>query len=677
MTGKLTTIVAVDVDNFSALAEADEAAAIAAVARLGERCAKVAESYGGRIFNTSGDAVMMEFSSASGGLHAAADLAADPDPPIRVGVHVGEASALPTGDLLGRGVSVAAQLQAHARPGVVLVSEDAKRALRSPLADRLVPKGAIKLEKPDEMLAIFEFAATDKDRRRKPFTRTQLMLAGAATLAALVVLGLLALPLLHRAPHLHVAVLTLAAGEDSELHGLAEGIAEDATLALNARRINTLPRAAGGRERDDALARAQRDGAELALAGEVARNGRSLRVTMSVTRTADRTTLWTKSLEAPVEAAHALRRQAAAQGANALACGARALSARRSNGMSADTLTLLLGACSDADDRDRLADNRTALAEVTARAPDFALAHAMLAAQTATLSAMATEPQRAQLRTEARAHAELALRRDRRAGEAYLALERLEPRRRWDARERVLERGLEHDEHNSALNAEYAALLFEVGRFADALAYARNSSTLDPLSVAKRHTVGSILLQNGDIEQARDIAHDLSGEWPDDHSAWLLQLRVAFWSGAYDDALALIEAPASQIRSIRARQCWRYAAEIMRAPAPAPQAAVERVIDCNESGDLPTGQALMQLSTLGRLDEAFALARTRFMDEQRGGEDALFSAATRAMRQDARFMPLMNDLGLLGYWRLSGRWPDFCREPGLPYSCQDEARRLL
>ena len=55
--GKLTTIVAVDVDGFSAMAEADETGAIAAVARLGERCANIASEHGGRIFNTSGDAV--------------------------------------------------------------------------------------------------------------------------------------------------------------------------------------------------------------------------------------------------------------------------------------------------------------------------------------------------------------------------------------------------------------------------------------------------------------------------------------------------------------------------------------------------------------------------------------------------------------------------------------------
>jgi len=266
------------------------------------------------------------------------------------------------------------------------------------------------------------------------------------------------------------------------------------------------------------------------------------------------------------------------------------------------------------------------------------------------------------LRREARVQAESALRRDRHNGDAYLALARLEPRRRWDARERMLERGLENDERNSGLNAEYAALLFEVGRFTDALAYARNSSTLDPLSIGKRQTIGSILLQSGDAEQARDVAHDLSSAWPNDPAAWLLQLRVAFWSGAYDDALALINAPASQIRSVRARQCWQYAADAMRSQEGARRAAIQRLMQCNESGDLPTSQTLMQLSSLGALDEAFALARLRYVDEQRGGEDVLFSAATQAMRADPRFMLLADDLGR---WLLASQRPLAGFLPGL------------
>jgi tetratricopeptide (TPR) repeat protein len=345
----------------------------------------------------------------------------------------------------------------------------------------------------------------------------------------------------------------------------------------------------------------------------------------------------------------------------------------------ADAYALLLGACARREDRDARGQNRDALSQAVALAPDLALARAMLASETAALLDSASEPQRRGLRTEIRDDAERAIRQDRSLGEAYLALERIEPRRRWDARERTLQQGLQHDERNSALSAEYSALLFEVGRFDDALAYARNASTLDPLSLHKQTAVAGIVLQDGDVESARDIADELTDAWPQDPNLWLLRLRIAFWSGTYDDALTLINAPASQIRSTRARQCWRYAADAMRAQENtiARAAAFRQVVDCTDTGDLPTAQALMQYSRLGQLDEAFALARLRFGDEQRGGEDALFGAATHAMRADPRFMPLMRDLGLLAYWRLSGHWPDFCRDPSLPYRCQAEAQRLL
>ncbi|MCX7357549.1 MAG: hypothetical protein NT015_05325 [Alphaproteobacteria bacterium] len=671
--GKITTIVAVDVDGFSAMAEADETGAIAAVARLGERCAKIASEHGGRIFNTSGDAVMMEYSSAFGAVHAALDLAATSDPPIRIGVHTGEVSPMPTGDLLGHGVSVAARLQKHARPGVVIVSDDTRKALRGPLVDKLTAKGSIKLEKMDESIAIYELASEASAGVKRPWTRKKIMIVGGGAAAVVVLLGILAWPLLNHEPRPRAAVLSLAA-TDRDLQGIAEGVAEDANTALRAAGIDTVAReSSSDAPREQLLDRARGSGATFALEGSVQRADRTVSITVSVARTADRTSLWSETVEGPIEAAPALRQRAASHGVNALSCALRAGATAP-----ADAYALLLGACARRDDHDARGQNRDALSQVVARAPDLALARAMFAAESAALLDTASEPQRQQLRTDIHDNADRALRQDRSLGEAYIALERLEPRRRWDARERTLEQGIREDERNAALSAEYSAMLFEVGRFDDALAYARNASTLDPLSLNKRTTVGSIVLQTGDVEAARDTIGQLEDAAQDDTALWLLRLRVAFWSGSYDDALALINAPASQIRSTRARECWRYAVEAMRSQEGtiARAAAVRQIVNCSSSGDLPTAQTLMQYSRLGMLDEAFALARERFGDEQRGGEDVLFGEATRAMRADARFMPLMRDLGLLAYWRLSAHWPDFCRDPSLPYRCQAEAQRL-
>jgi hypothetical protein len=43
------------------------------------------------------------------------------------------------------------------------------------------------------------------------------------------------------------------------------------------------------------------------------------------------------------------------------------------------------------------------------------------------------------------------------------------------------------------------------------------------------------------------------------------------------------------------------------------------------------------------------------------------AAHLEPMRRDPRFISLMHDLGLLDFWRRSGRWPDFCEtEPVVP-----------
>lgn len=656
------------------MAEADEAAAIAAVARLGERCAKIAEHHSGRIFNTSGDSLMMEFANAFGAVHAALEVAAVADPPVRVAVHTGEVSPMPTGDLLGRGVSVAARLQSHARPGVIIVSEDTRKVLRGPLAEKLVSKGAVKLDKMDENIGIHELPVDANAGARRPLGRKQMIWIAAGGALAVIVLALVSWPLLNREQPPRVAVLSFTTLQDAALQGIAEGVAEDASAALRARGIDALARdSSRDTPREQALDGARGAGALFALEGSIEREQDTVRITIGVARTSDHAVLWSDTIEGTAAAAPALRQVAAGRGVSALACAVRAGATAP-----ADAYPLLLGACAHAENRDARGRNVEALSQAVAQAPDLGVARAMLAAETAALLETASEPQRQELRAEIHANAERALRQDRSLGEAYLALERIEPRRRWDARERTLQQGLDHDERNGALSSEYSELLFEVGRFDDALAYARNASTLEPLSLSKRAIVGSILLQNGDIESARDIVDELSDVWPNDANLWLLRLRVAFWGETYDDALALINAPASQIRSTRARQCWRHAVDAMRsAPNTLPRtAALRQIVDCSNTGDLPTAQALMQYSALGELDEAFALARQRFEDERRGGEEVLFSAATAPMRHDPRFMPLMRDLGLLGYWRLSGHWPDFCRDPSLPYRCQAEAQRL-
>src|SRR5262245_17275172 len=273
-TGRLATIVVVDVQGYSARAEANEARAVAAVARLIKRCGKIAKAHHGRVFNTAGDAVMMEFPNVASGIEAAAELALAPDPPIRVAVHLGEAAHMPGGDLLGHGVSVATRLQAHAPAGGVLVSEDARKGVHGPLAERLVAKGEVTLEKPHETLAIYELTrdpdvvahATSAQRVMQGARRTAIV--GMVALGAALAI-VLARPLLQPPPAPRVAVFSLAAPEDdAALRALASGVADDVALALSATGVQAVARAetaAGARE--ERLGHVRELGAALALDG--------------------------------------------------------------------------------------------------------------------------------------------------------------------------------------------------------------------------------------------------------------------------------------------------------------------------------------------------------------------------------------------------------------------------
>jgi adenylate cyclase len=677
---KLTTIVSVDIAGYSAMAQGDEEAAIAAVARLGERCAKAAADHGGRIFNTAGDAVLMEFTSVSGGLQAAAEIAADPEPRVRVGVHLGEVSELPNGDLLGHGVNVASRLQAHAKPRHVVVSEDARRALRGGLANHLVSRGVIKLEKIDESIGIYELTDEAHGRARVDTTQralrnTRFIAAGAIALAALLVLAWLAWPLLTRTPTVRVAVFSPNVA-DSGLEMLANGVADDITLALTAIGVDVLARAeTSGGTPEERLDRARELGAALAVDGSTERDGPTTRITIFIVRTDDRTTLWSSAFEGSVAELSGLRQRAAERSADVLSCGVQVVQDRGAD-MEAQTFSLLLRICGARRASDNFLEMRDAMAQVVAREPDFSFARALFAMGSVMAIEQTPESMRESQLQEARVNAERARREDSTIGESYIALSLLENRTNWQARERLLREALAHDELNGTLHNYYSNLMYEVGRVSEALAFAQRGMRLDPLSTSKRRNLAGLLVATGDHEAARDIVEGMADAYPDDPVHWWARFRTAFWSGGYDDAIALLDAPASQARSARAKVCWRQAADAMRNRVSRAQ-GLRQVIACDASGDLPSAQSLMLIAALGDADEGFARARTLFIDERRGGHEILFTPPTASLRADPRFMMLMRDLGLLGYWRLSGRWPDFCREPGLPYECEAEARRLL
>ncbi len=141
---RLAAIVAADVAGYSRLIGQDEEGTLRSLrAHRKKLIDPLIEEYGGRIANTAGDSLLLEFPSAVDAVRCTVavqegmaarnhDIEADRQIRFRVGIHVGDVVA-EDDDLLGDGVNVAARLEGLSDSGGAILSDDAYRQVRDRL----------------------------------------------------------------------------------------------------------------------------------------------------------------------------------------------------------------------------------------------------------------------------------------------------------------------------------------------------------------------------------------------------------------------------------------------------------------------------------------------------------------------------------------------------------------
>jgi class 3 adenylate cyclase len=127
-TRRLAAILAADVAGYSRLMGTDEEGTLTRLKMLrAELIDPAIASHHGRIFKTTGDGLLAEFSSVveavrcAVGWLAAMMQRAETRMKVRIGIHVGDA-IVESEDMLGDGVNVAARLEGLAEPGGVCAS---------------------------------------------------------------------------------------------------------------------------------------------------------------------------------------------------------------------------------------------------------------------------------------------------------------------------------------------------------------------------------------------------------------------------------------------------------------------------------------------------------------------------------------------------------------------------
>ena len=286
---RLAAIVAADIAGYSLLIGRDEEGTLRALrAHRQELIDRLIEEHGGRIANTAGDSLLLEFPSAVDAVRCAVavqagmaarnrDIESDRQIQFRVGIHVGDVVA-EGGDLLGDGVNVAARLEALADPGGMILSDDAHRQVRDHLDLEWQDEGEREVKNIVRPVRVWRW------RAEQPAGSTARGDAAAAPVAR---------------NSLSIAVLAFKnLSGDPEQGYLADAIAEDITTELaRFRELFVISRESAFSYRDQAKtakAIAADLGVDYLLEGSVQRAGERLRVNVQLIEAESERHLWSE-----------------------------------------------------------------------------------------------------------------------------------------------------------------------------------------------------------------------------------------------------------------------------------------------------------------------------------------------------------------------------------------------
>lgn len=673
----------------AAAADAGEVSLTAATA-LAERVRVALEKHGGELLQRNEVAYVLEFPDAESALAAGEELAAGHWPRASVGVHLGGVMRKRGGQLYGQGLHVAERVRQTATPGALLATDVIKAALKGgPLANRLTPEAELVIDETNRKFQLYRLQPPTPQRLLKQRRARRLWIAVSAgivlTLAAASV-WLEREPLGLAPPRREkVAVLPLQAlGRAAASAQFAADLTQEVRQVLN--RGGAAAFVGEDAElRGPARARAaQRLGVAVMLDGRVLGADPSVTVDMSLADPIAGRALWSHEFRGSIED---LEAQAPARVINVLNCAAKAL--RRRAGLSSDdALSLFLLYCDldedVASDPTQMSRQEAVLNKLQQMAPTFSYTYSALAAfHRGKLALGGLSPDgAARLRDQAEAEANRALDLDRDNADGYTVQALLIPTQDWLQRDKLLSAAAALPSAGVDPPGQYALLLGEVGRLQEAVANWSKSVAANPFEPDYTALGARALGATGRLDAALDALDKSRRIAPDNATVLHTLFEIDQWAGRWDDAARILDEEAFRIPALGRqldieddRTAFKAFLAAARSRDPIQIASArEAEFDAVKSDPAHLITAMSHLAALGLVDDAYALAQSHMTPLM--GLTTLFAPPAAALRQDPRFIAFTARLGLLDYWRQSGRWPEFCRQPGLPYSCESEGAKF-
>jgi adenylate cyclase len=549
-----------------------------------------------------------------------------------------------------------------------------------------------------KILASLELVSGDdgQDRAPSPAAREnivaptrrlsrRLIVGGAAAAIVLVaaIIGSVLLFTHHAAPpdvQGRVAILPFEALSDTpQARDIAKSLSTQILTTLNGGQIPAVSQEdVAASHGPDSLARLNALGAAVVLGGTVQDDGKSIDLKVRLDDPIHHLTLWTGDTQGDSADAAPLQLHAAKMVARVLACSNRAL--RPSGLRDPALLSRYLHACdlfanNDVSAAANMFQLFSSLRTVIEGAPNFIPARTDLAKFEAFLAPNMPPETAATQRQDAVKLADEALRLQPNLPDAYLAKEMVMPPTDWAAREAMLRKAVAADPDWPHTNGFLAFLLQETGRMQEAKLFGARAAAAD-LQIDWRNFGAAIACDAGDYEPSTSIAQDQLKKQPDDQQ-WRRALRTCLLDAFRFGDLRLLY----PLKSLADRPAaFPLVLKALQTQAPADREAARRsALAIAKSGN--AANAIQLLSLLGYIDDSFALADQMAAGYPGGGDGSitlvLFQPPAEAMRRDPRFIRLAKRLQIAAFWKATGRWPDFCADPKLPYNCRTEVDRWL
>ncbi|MEO6361012.1 MAG: TIR domain-containing protein [Sphingomicrobium sp.] len=387
----------------------------------------------------------------------------------------------------------------------------------------------------------------------------------------------------------------------------------------------------------------------------------------------DRTLLWSKDFQQPGVKLPDLKQQLAYVAAQVLRC---AVEGMRADGkpLSQQMQRLYLSGCSALAETDNLRPLRPIFLQITQQAPSFEGAWSKLLKIEARLAATETGVELASTRQSLQRHISNARKVNPYLAEAYLAEAELLPGTAKFERMALLDRAIERNPENSDALDQRSRGLLTVGRLNDALADARQAAEMDPLSPAKRDQYIFVLIVSQLTDLALEELDKAERLWPGASNLANTRFFFHLHSGDPKEALRNLESQRFEVGA-----GWATYESYLKARINPSKTNVEQALSKARTVTAahPTALTMLMqgLATFSGEDELFDTLLQSQPESASFITHVIFRPAFRDFWRNPRSMEVAAHLGLIDYWRRSGKWPDFCADA--PYDCKVEARKFF